>query len=223
MSVCVDFSDVTQIQGSVLKSYVCEVNRHSLIIKHIYQWGHPWARSQAHKLDKCTHQTHTHSPCRECKSNSSSPLLYGSPGDTHIHTRIHSMKGWKGLKAPLAFSVTNLTHWWSCSAGKRGFLQHKKTERKQDVPDMFEPRYFRKVIFVLAAVQCSEENCVWYCFEKNALLIWQEVGNNSYLLSRSTDHNVGWGLSYEHQKPAWDVELWIHYKLPQNEESVQSV
>ncbi len=44
-----------------------------------HRWGRWWARIPAHTRDTCTRQKQTRSPYRECMSNSSWPLLYGSP------------------------------------------------------------------------------------------------------------------------------------------------
>ena len=45
----------------------------------VYLWGRQWARTPAGMPCRCTHQRHTRSPCRVCRSSSSSLLLFGSP------------------------------------------------------------------------------------------------------------------------------------------------
>lgn len=46
-----------------------------------HRWGHGWAKIPVHTRDTCTRRKQTRSPYRECMSNSSWPLLYGSPAD----------------------------------------------------------------------------------------------------------------------------------------------
>lgn len=96
-----------------------------------YQWGHLWARSQAHRLGKCTHQTRTRSLCRECRSNSSSPLLYGSPGDTDTPV-------WKTGKVSMLqwqFPVGNLTLWLLHMLRKWEFVHQGSKWRRKKHPE----------------------------------------------------------------------------------------
>lgn len=45
----------------------------------VYLWGRQWARTPAGTPCRYTHQRHTRSPYKVCRSNSSSPLPSGSP------------------------------------------------------------------------------------------------------------------------------------------------
>lgn len=77
-----------------------------------YRWGHGWATIPAHTRDTCTRQKQTRSLYRECMSNSSWPLLYGSPANERENHMWHAIIISSGCKAALlSWRVVTLKGW----------------------------------------------------------------------------------------------------------------